>query len=149
MIPSFIMMVGIPGSGKSTVAAKLAAKIKADIISSDSIRGEIYGDETIQGSHDFVFQLMEERTMTALAAERNVIYDATNVTVARREEFLKKLPKIVNKICIWVNTPKERALQNNRERERHVPEWVIHQMANNLVIPTKSEGWDDIYVVTY
>ena len=149
MAPTFFMMVGIPGSGKSTAAAKLAAKIGAVIVSSDAIRGELYGDEAVQGSHAYVFHIMEERTMAALAAGRSVIYDATNVTVERRRDFLAKLPRNVQKACILVNASKERALQNNLRRERHVPEWVIHQMADQLVPPTKDEGWDAIRIVTY
>lgn len=149
MAPTFVMMVGIPGSGKSTVATTIATKIDAVIVSSDAIRGELYGDETIQGDHGYVFQLMEERTMAALAAGHSVIYDATNVTAARRRAFLRALPEGVRKVCIWVNITRERALMNNGRRDRFVPEWVIHKMADQLEPPEKREGWDVIRVVTY
>lgn len=149
MAPKFFMMVGIPGSGKSTAARKIAKKCGAIIVSSDAIRGELYGDEAIQGDHGYVFQLMEERALAALKAGRSVIYDATNVIAWRRREFLTKLPQEVEKACIWVDVPLERALQNNQGRERHVPEWVIRNQADQLEPPTAAEGWDCVRAVTY
>lgn len=150
MFSKFIMMVGIAGSGKTTVASKVAASLDdCLVVSSDAIRGELYGDEAIQGDSSRVFQLMEERTMEALRAGRDVIYDATNVTAWRRQELLAKLPLRVEKICLWVNVPLERALQNNQMRERHVPEWVIHYQAKQLEFPMPNEGWDAVYVITY
>ena len=147
MAPKFIMMVGIAGSGKSTIAAKMAGE--AIIISSDAIREELYGNEAIQSDHGYVFQLMEERTMEALKAGRGVIYDATNISAWRRQEFLEKLPQGVEKVCVWVDVPTERALRNNKRRDRHVPEWVICRQADQLEPPTVAEGWDDIRVVAY
>ena len=40
-------MVGIAGSGKSTIAMRIASQMKEAVVllSSDTIRGEIYGDE--------------------------------------------------------------------------------------------------------
>lgn len=150
MFLKFIMMVGVAGSGKSTVASEVVESLdNCLVVSSDTIRGELYGDEAIQGDFSCVFQLMEERTMEALRAGRNVIYDATNVIAWRRQEFLAKLPLEVEKICLWVNVPVERALQNNRMRERHVPEWVIRHQAEQLEFPMSDEGWDAIYVITY
>ena len=148
MAPKYFMMIGIAGSGKSTAAAEIAAETGAVIVSSDAIRGELYGDEAIQGDAKYVFQLMEDRTMAALRTGTSVIYDATNVIAWRRQEFLAKLPLGVEKVCVWVDVPTERALQNNQRRVRHVPEWVIRQQADQLEPPTEAEGWDDIRVVT-
>ena len=44
------MFIGIPASGKSTLAQKIAPTINAEILSTDKIREELYGDETVQGS---------------------------------------------------------------------------------------------------
>ena len=148
MVTKFIMLIGIAGSGKSTLAANLATT-GTTIISSDAIRGELYGDESIQGSAAEVFQLMESRTLKALTAGNTVIYDATNVVAQHRRKLLAKLPSDIRRECIWVKVPIARALKNNQRRARHVPEWVIHRMANQLEPPTPAEGWDDIQVVTY
>ncbi len=145
----FIAMVGIAGSGKSTIVAKLAKEYEAVVCSSDAIRGELYGDESIQGDFQYVYKLMEERAKEALEAGRNVIYDATNVTAWRRRQILAWLPQGVEKECVWVNVPIEKALQNNLKRDRHVPEWVVRQHAKQLEPPTLTEGWNHIRVVEW
>jgi predicted kinase len=43
-------LIGLPGSGKSTFACKLQEMIpNAVIVSSDTARKKLYGDESIQG----------------------------------------------------------------------------------------------------
>lgn len=44
MNPTFIMMVGLPYSGKSYYAEKLSKEYGAVVHSSDAIRAEILGD---------------------------------------------------------------------------------------------------------
>lgn len=144
----FVMMVGIAGSGKSTKAAEIAAEEGAEVIGSDSIRKELYGDEAIHGDGQ-VYQVMEDRTMIALKGGASVVYDATNLVASRRKELLAKLPTGVEKECVWVNTPIERALQNNEGRDRHVAERVIYCQATQLEAPTEGEGWDTIRIHTY
>ena len=46
--PTFTMMVGLVGSGKSTYAKQLAEETNAIICSSDAIRKELCGDENSQ-----------------------------------------------------------------------------------------------------
>lgn len=145
MVVKFVMMVGIAGSGKSTKAAEIAVREGATIISSDAIREELYGDEAIHGDGQ-VYQVMEDRTMIALRKGVSVVYDATNLVASRRRELLARLPAGVEKECAWVNTPIERALQNNESRARHVAEWVIYHQAAQLEAPTKEEGWNVIYI---
>ena len=60
--PKLIVMVGLPGSGKSTYAKELIKKGRADIIlSSDAIREELTGDESNQTVNDKVFKLLYQR----------------------------------------------------------------------------------------
>ena len=148
MVVKFVMMVGIAGSGKSTKAVEIAAEEGAEVIGSDSIRKELYGDEAIHGDGQ-VYQVMEDRTMIALRKGASVVYDATNLVASRRRELLAKLPAGVEKECIWVNTPIECALQNNQSRARHVAEGVIYHQVAQLEAPIKEEGWDTIRIHTY
>ncbi len=140
----FFMLVGIAGSGKSTLAERLARGNDALIVSSDAIRGELYGDETEQGDPREVFRLMEERTLEGLRSGTNVVYDATNVTEWRRSKMLQKIGDGVWKECVWVDTPLEQALRNNQQRSRNVPEWVIRMHARQFEVPTLDEGWDRV-----
>ena len=51
------VLVGLPGSGKTTLAKDIAnINIKAKHISSDAIRAELFGDENNQENNSLVFE---------------------------------------------------------------------------------------------
>lgn len=62
MANELIMLVGIPGSGKSTYADKLV-KDNPEIIvhSSDKLREELYGDSSIQGDNGKLFEELHKK----------------------------------------------------------------------------------------
>jgi len=141
----FIMLVGIAGSGKSTVAEDLMkGRDDIDYISSDAIREELTGDVNRQDINGEVFATMATRTKESLKNGRSVIYDATNISRKKRQGLLKQLPKSVKKIAIYVATPYEEILIRNDGRDRKVPVDVIERMYKTMQIPIKSEGWDNI-----
>ena len=44
------LLIGPPATGKTTVAALLAPLLDAELLSTDRIREELYGDPMIQGN---------------------------------------------------------------------------------------------------
>jgi len=99
--PTFTMLVGIPGCGKTSFAEELKNETTVHL-SSDAIRKELWGDENCQDDHNRVFNLMHERTLYALRNGYDVIYDATNITRKSRRSILEKLPAYVDKKCVIV-----------------------------------------------
>jgi putative nucleotidyltransferase with HDIG domain len=144
----FIMMVGLAGSGKSTVAHELMEGVdNIDYHSSDAIREEVHGDANVQDNPTNIFQIMEDRTKESLKAGRHVIYDATNLSRKKRKHLLSQLPKNldIEKIAVYVATPIKEVLRRNASRDRVVPEEVIaDKMYKTLQIPIYSEGFDKI-----
>lgn len=141
------MMIGIPASGKTSLAEQIVKSEGAEIVSSDNIRKELYGDESIQGDSNKVFKIVENRIINGLKNNKNMIYDATNINYKRRMTFLQKIRKLkVEKIAIMVATPYEQCLIRNSQRERQVPEEVIKRMYFNFYVPQYFEGWDDIQI---
>lgn len=144
----FFMCIGLPASGKSEQAKKLAAEYDAEIFSSDSLREEMFGDVNHQADNDALFKELHKRIREHLASGKSAIYDATNINYKRRMEFLKSLNKIpCEKIAVLMATPYEICLERNAQRERKVPEQVIKRMYLNFNIPFWYEGWDDIQIV--
>lgn len=141
------MMIGIPASGKTSLAEQIANSEGAEIVSSDNIRKELYGDESIQGDSNKVFRILQDRVVKGLNANKNMIYDATNISYKTRMAFLQRIRKLeVEKIAIMVATPYEQCLIRNSQRERQVPEEVIKRMYFNFYVPQYFEGWDDIQI---
>lgn len=148
MIPKFIMMVGLPASGKSTYALELADTYNANIHASDSIREELSGDINNQDINDIVFKTLHNRIKKDLSNGKSCIYDATNINYKRRRAFLQELNKIpCENICILMATPYEECLKNNANRDRKVPEEVIERMYRHFDAPDIFEGWGDIKII--
>ena len=143
MNKTVIIMAGLPGSGKSTEAAKFGG-IR---ICPDSIRGELYGDEGIQGDSKQVFAIAYERFEKALASDEAdvVVFDATNITRANRSGIIKIAAAYTDTIkCAWKVTPLEECLKRNAARSRNVPEDVIEKMYAAFEAPSLDEGFSEI-----
>lgn len=144
MKPVMIMLIGLPGSGKSSFA-KSKEKEGYTVFSSDSIRAELYGDASVQDDPQRVFSILHSRIKEALLLGKNVIYDATNISSKRRMAFLQELKKIpCNKIAYWIWASYETCLARNEERNIKVPEAAIKRMYKRFDPPAWWEGWDDI-----
>lgn len=146
--PTFVMLVGIPGSGKSTYANMRIneASTYTRYFSSDVIRGEIYGDENCQKDPGKVFDIMHSRTIEALKSGYDVIYDATNITRKNRKQILDKLPAYVEKECVIVWAPVDVCILRDSLRERTVGADVILNMLKRFEAPFFDEGFDSIFV---
>jgi predicted kinase len=143
--PTFILLVGIPGCGKTSFAEELKNETTIHL-SSDAIRQEIYGDENCQDDPGRVFNIMHERTLYALRNGYDVIYDATNITRKSRLSILKQLPAYVEKKCIIVWAPIDECIKRDACRERTVGVEVINKMLQRFEAPFYDEGFDDIKV---
>ena len=130
-----VMMVGLPGSGKSTYADKL--KEKGYVIhSSDNIREE-FGDINDQSKNNDVFVTLHRRIKTDLKDSKNVVFDATNLSRKRRMAFLRELKNIpCEKECVLIATPYEMCMAQNIKRDRKVPFEVIFNMLKSLIKPS-------------
>lgn len=142
------MLVGLPASGKSTFSEELMeGRDDIVLISSDSIRKEMFGDEDEQGKNTEVFEEMAKRTKESLKNGIHVIYDATNLNRKRRKGVLQQLPKGASKSVVYMATDYKLIHKQNQARERVVPLHVIENMYKNLQVPIYSEGWDKITFV--
>lgn len=144
----YVIMMGLPGSGKSTIAQELITGENDVIISTDSIREELFGSEADQQRPELVFQTAHKRIREALSDGKNVVFDATNLVRKYRKCFIddKVVMPGVKTIGYLVATEIDLVLEQNRSRERVVPEDVIESMLKRFNWPLKSEGFDEIVI---
>lgn len=152
--PNMFMLVGLAGSGKSTVATKIYSEdrygnIKRPIVhSTDDVRKDLFGSETEQKNKEEVYKELVKRVKDDLKNNNDVIFDATNLSKKKRHAFLNELKKIpCYKQCICVMTPYEACLEFNRSRSRQVPESKIKKMYLDWQPPALCEGFDTILPV--
>lgn len=149
MQPSLIILVGIPGCGKSTLAKQVE---KAEVISSDQIREELTGDMSDQSLNRAVFYTMNKLTKTLLNWGVSVVIDATNL----RTEYRKDLHTIADQtgarpfaIRFGDSEDFDLCQTRNLNRERIVPEDVMLRfhdifMEHCSEEQLRSEGWDTL-----
>ena len=141
----FIMLCGLPASGKTTLAKQLAKTENAVVLSSDDLRVEMFGDVSHQEDNNEIFEEMNERTNELLSKGQNVIYDATNLNRKRRKHLINYVIKANEKIVYYLNNSLTTILyRNSIRKERIVPNKIIERMYKTLQIPVKNEGWDDV-----
>lgn len=142
-----IMLIGLPASGKSSLAKKYEEN-GYKIHSSDNIREELLGDVNNQENNNIVFKALHQRIMIDMELGNNVVYDATNLNMKKRRAFLDGIKKFVNykKIAIVVATPYNECVQRDRERGRNVGYKVIDRMYKSFQFPLEQEGFDSIEI---
>jgi len=132
------ILVGIPGSGKSTAAAQLAAQDpNLVIISPDNLRLELTGDISNQSKNGFIFNtLLPCRINTAMTQRHNILIDATSVTKKARQPLIEQAKANgynVKAIVMWATL--EGCKARNAARERVVPDFVLDKMHNQWQEP--------------
>lgn len=124
------VMVGIPGSGKSSIAEHWLAMGEIDvIISSDAIRGEITGDPGDVSQDHKVWPMVYERLGFALFNEKRVVLDATNLNPKAWKPVLEYAEDHgVTPVAYVMRTDFKVASRRNKDRSRVVPQHVMERM---------------------
>jgi predicted kinase len=121
--------VGIPGCGKSHMAAALGARV----VSTDQIREWIAKNVNDQSRNDDVFKHFHEQIESGLRGGHNVYADATNLTgrsdlhkIVAQVRIVKRPLEVRTHLILFKNI--RQALSRNVQRERVVPEDVMLHM---------------------
>ena len=145
-----IMLIGIPGSGKTTLSKELTVKYNAKVISSDKVRQTVVGIK-----ENDVFPTVYRLCAEELKEDKNVILDATHITPKVRKRSFDALDEYgvtYEKIAYYFTTPVEECVRrvekrNQNPNELFLPLEVIYSYGQNIIAPSESEGFVEINII--
>lgn len=146
------MMIGIPGSGKTTFVKKKAKDLQIEVVSTDIVRATHPG--IVEKD---VWPMVYEKIGQNILNGRDVIFDATNVTKTPRNRFKDNVNKYSTdyeligyyfpmhySICIG-----RVAKRNEMPGELPLPIDCIASYGESIYPPTYEEGFKELHVVSY
>lgn len=120
--PVFVIVSGLPGTGKSHFSRKLAEQLPSVILESDTLRKRLYPSPTYsaQESHR-LFNACHRLIEELLDSGITVILDDTNLVEQHRERLYLISQRLkVKQIIVRVEAPREVVLQRLQGRSRGI-----------------------------
>ncbi len=147
------LMMGTPGSGKSTWIKNHMDASKEVWMSRDEVRFSMVAeDEEYFSKEKAVFKEYVRRINEALDNGLDVFADATHLNKASRNKLLRAInPQVAPQVdVIWIKTPLDECFKRNDNRtgtRSFVPKSAIRRMFYQIEKPEFEEGFDTIYIV--
>lgn len=127
---TMVVLVGIPGAGKTFVREHLFAAHKS--VEFDKLSSRTRNAE-------------DKQLMKLCKTGVDIVVDAANVSVSKRRKYIRFAKQYDYRItALLVDTSMDLALARMALRKRKVPQGAIEGYARDLVIPTLSEGFDAV-----
>ena len=122
--PSLVVLIGAAGAGKSTFAARHFAP--DEVLSSDTFRRMVSGDEANQAATKAAFKVLHEILERRLAAGRTAVIDATNIEPsARRSLLLRANAAGIPATAVVLDLPAATVLARNAARPARVVDMAV------------------------
>ena len=146
------LMMGVPGSGKSTYVKNIL-KYGDIYISRDEIRYSLLTEEDDYfAKENEVIKTFIDNIDKSLINEEycgDVYADATHLSPKSRAQILNKLKNKDKVSVIYLDIPLNLILERNAQRKGRalVPENVVRRMYNSIILPTKAEGIEKLIII--
>ena len=114
-----IIVCGLPGTGKSTLAQALAAKLDGEHVSSDIIRKKMLEERTYSEQEKYrVYERMVHEAEILLRGGKSVIADATFYRKRTRQQMLDAARRSGKKVLIVECVLDEETIEERMEIRR-------------------------------
>ena len=135
-----VIVFGLPGSGKTYFANRVAQMLNAKYISSDSIRKEMFITPVYSSeSRALVYNEMRRRMVESAKHGKEVVLDATFYSSGLRQKFIDSTQELTDVFWIEViadeNMVKERL---KRPREESDANFEVYQILKSKWQPCKN-----------
>jgi predicted kinase len=160
--PTLHMLIGLPGTGKSTFIKSLDEEFKTVILSSDDYLERKAVEENSTYNAMFLKYAKDAQMHVNIEAGKaakgllNTVWDQTNIGPGSRSRRLRLFENHFKVACVFY-APRDNSDHyndwmhrlNNRSG-KNIPEGVLKSMKEGFVVPTYEEGFDKIeYINTF
>lgn len=159
---SIYILVGAPGSGKSTwlddqfkrgfFNTDTHVVVSTDNLIEDKARffGKTYND-VFKDSIDAAQKLADKQAVDALSEGKHVIWDQTNMTRKSRAKKLKMVPEGYGKFAVIFNAPppEEHQRRLSSRPGKYIPKHIVENMLASYQEPTIDEGFGNVLVIAH
>jgi predicted kinase len=148
------VLVGVPGSGKSTWIKEQTWMLGLNVVCTDTFveayakqQGKTYS-EVFEEYMPNAIELMTEQVIFAREHGHDIIWDQTSTTVKSRKRKFNMLPNYYA-IAIVFSIPEEKELKRrlNSRPGKEIPWDIVQGMIDNFEMPTEEEGFKEIWRV--
>ena len=148
-----ILLVGAPGSGKSTWGQNYVLTRDVVRLCPDEFRAKLGWGEADQSVSAAAFVMTKTAMGNAIDAGKSVMIDATNMYRKSRKDFLNiARGRGAQTMAIVFEVSKEVLLDRNQKRGmmggRNVPEDVIDRMLARYERPVQGDEFDIVQFIT-
>lgn len=152
-MPNAYILVGVPGSGKSTWIAKQPFDWNNTVVASTDLyvervakkEGKPYSEVFKDVMPDAV-RHMTQIVIDAVKNNNDIVWDQTSTTTHTRMKKLRMLPNNYRKIAVVFPTPNAEELKRRLASRpgKEIPDEVMQQMIGRWEEPSEKEGFDKI-----
>jgi predicted kinase len=151
-MPKLYVLIGVPGSGKSTWVKSQDWAEDCAYISTD-IHVESYAN-SVGKTYSEVFdeymstavELMVQDVISARTAGKDIIWDQTSTSIKSRKRKFNMLPDY-HAIAVVFRTPEKEELARRLASRpgKEIPDYVMRSMISSWDEPTEDEGFAEIW----
>jgi predicted kinase len=151
-MPKVYVLVGVPGSGKSTWIKNQDWALGLTIVSTDAFvedyartQGKTYS-EVFKDYMPTAVNLMTEQVVFAREHGHTIIWDQTSTTVKSRKKKFNMLPDYEHIAVVFKTPEKDELIKRLGSRPgKTIPWGVVSGMINNFEMPTEEEGFKEVW----
>lgn len=145
----FIMVMGLPYSGKTTWAKEYCERTGAKLVSAEMIAYDLYGDAPLINTVK-VHRIMEQNSIQYLQQGYDVVYDSLNLNAKKRAGVLKQLTHALGgrftTECVLMLCPIEECIKRERKKKKTTDYSKVRSSLLEFQPPYFNEGWNDITI---
>ena len=142
--PKMVLLAGLPGAGKSTLARAIRARTPISVLESDAARKLLVARPRYSPSeHGLVFAALHSAARYILLSGGSVVADATNLVEGDRRGFYRVARQAAAPVLtVWVEAPEDVIRQRFSESRRDPYRLsdatieVFEQMKGNMQLPS-------------